>query len=38
MYQDLSRHHDWPVEKAIADLPNRLRGTSKRTSGNSLSR
>ena len=30
MYQDLSMHHDWPVKKAIVDLPIRLRGNSKR--------
>ena len=29
--------HDWPVKKAIVDLPIRLKGNSKRTSGNSLS-
>ena len=34
---DLSKHHDWPVKKAIVDLPIRLKGSSKRTSGNSLS-
>ena len=29
--------HDWPVKKAIVDLPISLKGNSKRTSGNSLS-
>lgn len=29
--------HDWPVEKAITDLPMRMKGNAKRTSGNSLS-
>ena len=37
MYQDLSRRHDWPVKKAIVDLPIRLKANPKRTSGNSLS-
>ena len=32
VYQDLSRHHDWPVKKAIVDLPIRLKGNSKHTS------
>ena len=26
MYQDLSTHHEWPVKKAIAILPIRLKG------------
>ena len=26
MYQDLSRHHDWPIKKVIVDLPIRLKG------------
>ena len=30
-------HHDWPVKKAIVDLPIRLKGNSKRTFGNLLS-
>ena len=30
-------HHDWPVKKAIVDLPIRMKGSSKRTSGNTLS-
>jgi len=30
-------HHDWPVRKAIVDLPIRLRGNSKCTSANLLS-
>ena len=29
--------HDWPVEKAIVDLPVRLKENSKRVSGNSSS-
>ena len=37
VYQDLSMHHDWPVKKAIVDLPLRLKGNLKRTSGNLLS-
>ena len=36
MYQDVSTRHDWPVKKAIVDLPIRLNRTSKRISGNSL--
>ena len=34
VYQDLSTHHDWPFKEAIVDLPIRLEGTSKDTSGN----
>ena len=37
MVQDLSKRHDWPVKKAIVDLPIRMKGSSKRTSGNSSS-
>ena len=37
MYQDLSTRHDCPVKKTIVNLPIRLRGNSKRISGNSLS-
>ena len=37
MYQDLSTYRDWPVRKSIVDLPIRLKGNSKRISGNSLS-
>ena len=37
VYQDLSADHDWPVKKAIVNLTIRLKGNSKRTSGNSLS-
>ena len=37
MYQDLSSRHDWPVEKDNVNLPIRIRGNPKRTSGNSLS-
>ena len=36
-YKDLRACHDWPVKKAIVDLPIRLKGNSKHTSGNSLS-
>ena len=37
MYQDLSTYHDWPVRKSILDLPIRLKGNTKRISGNSSS-
>ena len=37
MYQDLSTRHDWPVKKAIVDLPIRLKRNSKRISDNKLS-
>ena len=37
VYQDLRTRHDWPLKKAIVDLPIGLKGNSKRTSGNSLS-
>ena len=30
VYQDLSTRHDWPVKKAIVDLPIRMKGNSKR--------
>ena len=36
VYLDLSTCNDWPVKKAIVDLPIRLKGNSKRTSGFSL--
>ena len=36
-YQDLSTRHDWPVKNAFVDLPIRLKGNLKRTSGNLLS-
>ena len=36
MYQDLSTHHDWPVEKVVVDLLIRMRGNSKRTSVESV--
>ena len=36
VYQDLNTPHDWPVKKAIVNLPIRMKGNSKRTSGNSL--
>ena len=31
-------HHDWPINKAVVDLPIRLTGNSKRISSNALSR
>ena len=37
MYQDLRTGHDWPVKKAVVNLPIRLEGNPKRISGNSLS-
>ena len=37
MYQDLSTRHDGPVRNPIVDLPIRMKGNLKRTSGNSLS-
>ena len=39
VFQHLSTgtRHDWPVKKAIVDLPIRMKGNSKRTSSNSLS-
>ena len=37
MHQDLSTRHDWPVKKAIVDLPIRMKRNSKRISGNKLS-
>ena len=36
-YQDLNTRHDWPVKKAIVNLPIRLKGNSKRISSNLLS-
>ena len=36
VYQGLSTGHDWPFKKAIVDLPIRMKGNLKRTSGNSL--
>ena len=36
MYQDLSMRHDWPVKKAIVNLPIRLKGNLKRMSVNSI--
>ena len=30
-------HRDWPVKKTIVDLPIRMKGNSKRISGNTLS-
>ena len=29
--------HDWPVKKAIVDLPIRIKGNRERASSNSLS-
>ena len=37
VFQNLSTHHDWPVENTIVDWPIRMKRKSKRTSGNSLS-
>ena len=37
VYQDLSTHHDWSVKKGMVDLLIRLKGNSKRISGNSWS-
>ena len=37
VYQDLSMCHDWPVKKAIVDLPIRMKGNSKHSSGSLLS-
>ena len=31
VYQDLSTHHDWPVKKAIVDLPVRLNRDMRNT-------
>ena len=36
MYQDLSMRHDWPVKKAIVNLPIRLKGNLKCMSVNSI--
>ena len=36
MYQDLSTRHVWPVKKAIVNLPIKMKGNSKRTSGHSV--
>ena len=36
VYQDLSTHHDWPVEKTIVVFPIKMKENSKRTSGNAL--
>lgn len=35
--EDLSMSHDWPIEKAMVDLPVELKKNLKRTSGNLLS-
>ena len=32
MDQDLNTRHDWPVKKAIIDLPIKVKGNSKHTS------
>ena len=37
LYRGLSTCHDWPVENAIVDLPIRLKGNLKCSSGNLLS-
>ena len=37
VYQDLITCHDWHVENAIVDLPIKMKGNSKCTSGNLLS-
>ena len=37
VYQDFSTRHDWPVKKAITDLPISMKGNLKHTSGNLLS-
>ena len=37
MYKVLSTRQDRPVKKAIVDLQIKLKGNSKRSSGNSLS-
>ena len=36
MYQGLSTQLDWPVKKPIVMLPIRMKGNSKRISGNSF--
>ena len=30
-------HHDWPVEEAIINLPIKMKGNSKHTSGDLMS-
>ena len=37
MYQDLSICFGWPVKKSIVDLPIRMKGNTKYTSGNLVS-
>ena len=37
VYWHLSTRHDWPVKNAIFNLPIKMKGNSKGTSGNSLS-
>ena len=37
VYQDLSTLHVWPLKKAIVDLSIKMKGTPKRSSGNSSS-
>ena len=37
VYLDLSTRYDWPVKKAIVDLPIKVKGNLERTSGNWLS-
>ena len=36
VYGDMSTRHDWPVKKAIVDLPIRIQRNSKHISGDSL--
>ena len=36
VYQDLSTHHDWPVKRAIVDLPIRMKRNSKHVSAKLL--
>ena len=36
VYQDMSTRHDWPVKKAIVDLPIRIQRNSKHISGDSF--
>ena len=37
VYQDLCMRHDWSIKNPIVDLPIRLKGNTKRTSGFLLS-
>ena len=38
VYQELSKSHDWPLEKANVELPIRMKGNSQLTSDNSFIR